>query len=127
MLAGQLDRVQPAEVGVQARLRSLGDVAREYALPCPVRAAALLVLAQSPVIWRGEATDKAGRTGVAISIDSTDGVSRETLILNPATGVLLTHEEIILRNPGKLAGPFPQLRSSTAYIETGRRDTPPGL
>lgn len=124
-LAGQLDQVQPARVGSQARARALGGVAREYVLPCPVRAAALVVLAQSPVIWRGETTDRAGRTGIAISVDSTDGVSRETLILDPATGVLLTHEETILRNPGKLAGPFPQLRSSTAYIETGRRNTTP--
>ncbi|MDG6100503.1 hypothetical protein Daura_03875 [Dactylosporangium aurantiacum] len=124
-LAGQLDLVQPARVGVQARIRALADIAREYALSCPVRAAALLVLAQSPVIWRGDVTDRAGRTGVAVSIDSTDGVSRETLVLDPVTGVLLTHEETLLRNPGKLAGPFPHLRSSTAYIETGRRSTAP--
>lgn len=122
-LAGQLDQVQPGRVGAQARMRALGSIAREYTLPCGVRVAALLVLAQAPAVWRGEATDKAGRTGVAISIDSTDGITRDTLILDPATGVLLTHEETVLRNPGRLAGPFPQLRSSVAFIETGRRAT----
>jgi hypothetical protein len=63
------------------------------------------VLARSPgLIDSGEVTDRAGRPGVAVSLDSaySGAPTRYTLIFNPDTGILLGEEETLLGNPGKL-------------------------
>lgn len=124
-LQAQLGQIQPPEVGPQRTMRAIAAVAGRYHLPCPVRAAMLHLLASAPMIWRGPVIDRTGRAGVAISIDSRDGVGRETLTIDPATGSILAYHELILRNPGKLAGPFPQDRAYTAYLHNGRADTIP--
>ncbi|WP_432982949.1 hypothetical protein [Dactylosporangium sp. CA-233914] len=117
-LAGQLHRMQPPQVGEQAMIRAIARLAQEYTLPCPVRGAVLQVLAGSRVVWRGPVTDRAGRPAVAVSVDSADGVERDTLLLDPGTGVVRGYEELILRNPGKLAGPFPLLFEALVYLTT---------
>lgn len=124
-LLTQLGSIQPPEVGPQRMMRAIANVAGQYHLPCPVRAAMLHILADAPIIWRGPVTDRTGRPGVAISIDGRDGVERDTLTIDPATGSLLAYHELILRNPGKLAGPFPQDRAYTAFVHNGRADTIP--
>jgi hypothetical protein len=124
-LLTQLGRIQPPEVGPQRTMRAIAAVAGRYHLTCPVRAAMLHLLATAPIIWRGPVTDRTGRPGVAVSIDSPDGVGRDTLTIDPATGSILAYHELILRNPGKLAGPFPQDRAYTAFLHNGRADTIP--
>ncbi|MGI5243085.1 hypothetical protein [Dactylosporangium sp. CA-139066] len=121
-LAGQLHRMQPPQVGEQALIRAVARLVEEYTLPCPVRSAVLQVLATSRVVWRGPVTDRAGRPAVAVSVDSADGVERDTLLLDPGTGVVRGYEELVLRNPGKLAGPFPLLFEALVYLTTDWQD-----
>jgi hypothetical protein len=41
---------------------------------------------------QGTQLDRAGRVGVAVSADSDNGTTRDTLIFNAETGVLLSYE-----------------------------------
>lgn len=122
-LRTQLKNLQPPQVGPQAIVRATAALVREYALSCPVRAALLHHLATTTPIWRGEVTDRLGRPGTAISIDDPDGVERDVLIIDPTTGTILAYHELLLRNPGRLAGAFPQDRSYTAFLQNGRSET----
>lgn len=126
-LRTQLADLQPPQVGPQAILRATAALAREYHLPCPVRAALLHQLATTTPTWRGEVADRLGRPGAAISIDDPAGIERDTLIIDPTIGTILAYHELILRNPGKLAGAFPQDRSYTAFLHNGRGDAPPSV
>ncbi|MEV6927072.1 hypothetical protein AB0M46_21565 [Dactylosporangium sp. NPDC051485] len=121
-LTRQLFRVQPPRVGDQALIRAAARLVEEYTLPCPVRAALLQVLATSRVVWRGQVTDRAGRPAVAVSVDDSDGSERDTLLLDPATGAVLGYEDVVLRNPGKLAGPFPLTVKSLLFLSADWRD-----
>jgi hypothetical protein len=70
-----------------------------------VEAAILRLLAKIPhLVNRGTVTDRAGRHGVAVSLNSayTGLETRYTLILDPHTGQLLGYEETLIGPPRKL-------------------------
>ena len=50
----------------------------------------------------GTVRDRAGRTGIALSVTSDNGVSRDLLILDRRTGALLAFEMAAMRDPGRL-------------------------
>jgi hypothetical protein len=73
--------------------RSVHDLSGFYAVPLAARAELLRILANTPgVVWRGETTDRAGRTGVAISVDTPE--AQQVLIFDPRTGELLAWDEV---------------------------------
>ena len=87
------------------------------------RAAALYALADVEGIrWRGETTDRAGRPGVAISVDSASGPGgsvRDVLVYDLA-GELLSHEQITLQPPAGFALPRYTVTAYTLYLESVR-------
>lgn len=105
IIAHQLDIGHPRSIGPVERFVSLTDLALNQPIAPRAQAAILRVLARSPgLIDSGNVTDRAGRPGVAVSLDSAySGLpTRYTLIFNPDTGSLLGEEETLLGNPGKL-------------------------
>jgi hypothetical protein len=73
------------------------------------------------LIWQGPVTDRAGRLGVAVTMDSDHGGTRDTLIFDPYTGRLLAYDLTYLRNPPGYHGPTPRSVSYTLYLDHGRR------
>ncbi|GAA2624707.1 hypothetical protein GCM10010399_65110 [Dactylosporangium fulvum] len=81
------------ERGAQSVFFSVRDVYTVHLIPQQTRARILRILADLPgVAWRGSVTDRAGRTGVGISVDTPD--ARELLIFDPSTGTLLAWDEV---------------------------------
>jgi hypothetical protein len=83
------------------------ELYRSYAVPRQTRAQVLEILASlGQFVWRGQVTDRAGRTGVAISVDHTvpdkdmpddpHDSYQMVLIFNPDTGELLASEFLAL-------------------------------
>ncbi|MFD3511835.1 CU044_5270 family protein [Streptomyces sp. NPDC058657] len=76
------------------------------------RAALLDLLAARPdVKYRGTVTDRSGRTGQAVYVDSDYGglPGRHTLIFDPANGKLLAYEEELTRTAGALNVKIPSV------------------
>jgi hypothetical protein len=75
--------------------RTVADHYQSTAIPRPIRAEILRVLAdQKGFVWRGTVTDRAGRPGVAITADEKDVQS--ILVFDPRTGALLALETVSL-------------------------------
>jgi hypothetical protein len=105
VIAHQLDIGHPRSIGPVERFVSLTDLALNQPIAPRAQSAILRVLARSPgLIDTGNVTDRAGRPGVAVGLDSAySGLpTRYTLIFNPDTGSLLGEEETLLGSPGKL-------------------------
>jgi hypothetical protein len=82
-----------AQHGMQSIFLAVRDLYSIYAVPQQTRAQVLRILADLPGIsWRGAVTDRAGRAGVAISVDT--ATTREILIFDPKTGALLAWDEV---------------------------------
>ncbi|WP_432981901.1 CU044_5270 family protein [Dactylosporangium sp. CA-233914] len=63
------------------------------AVPLATRAELLRILANTAgVVWRGETTDRAGRKGLAVSLD--DERARHVLIFDPRTGEMLAWDDV---------------------------------
>ena len=111
ILAHKIHQGHPSASGAQLTVRTVADI---YGWQLPARdqrAALARVLCDDAraLIWRGAAVDRQGRPGVAVSIDSNRGAIRDLLLLDPATGGVLAYEQVALRNPGALDGPFPRV------------------
>jgi hypothetical protein len=122
IVAHQLDIGHPRSIGPVERFVSLEDLALSQPIPPRAQSAILRVLARSPgLIDSGEVTDRAGRAGVAVSLDSAySGLpTRYTLILDPSTGRLLGDEETLLGNPGKLGVRPRSVIAYTAFLASG--------
>ncbi|BCB82975.1 CU044_5270 family protein [Phytohabitans suffuscus] len=79
--------------GAAAVFFAVRDLYSVYAPPRQSRAQVLRILADLPgVSWRGTVTDRAGRAGVAISVDT--ATTQQILILDPKTGALLAWDEV---------------------------------
>jgi hypothetical protein len=91
---------------------------RERIVPREARAAVLGILADVPGFgWRGEVTDRAERTGVAISYDVPEQNVRFVLAFNSVTGELLSFEFVDLRDG--------QVQFYGLHSETGWTDVAP--
>ncbi|MFC5662958.1 CU044_5270 family protein [Kitasatospora misakiensis] len=125
VLATQLDRGHPAAAGPSERLVAVADVYRSQHIAPQLRAALLRVLAESPELQLdGTTTDRAGRTGVAISATTGTGLPRRhTLVFDPATGSLLDAEQILTSDPGKLNITVPAVVSYQLFLASGRVPT----
>jgi hypothetical protein len=121
VMAKQMNDIQPPAVGEQAVLRATADIYGWHTPDRDQRTAILAVLMDRNLRWRGQAIDRVGRPGVAVSVDSDNGSVRDLLILDPATGQPLAYELVFLRNPGRLTGPFPNVQDYMLYLGHHRR------
>jgi hypothetical protein len=122
VVAHELDLGHPTRIGPVERFVSLTDLALDQPIPPRAQSAILRVLARSPgLIDSGEVTDRAGRPGVAVSLDSAySGLpTRYTLIFNPASGSLLGEEETLLGSAGKLDVRAKSLIAYTVFLASG--------
>lgn len=122
-LRRQLETQEPSSNGPQAAVRSLAAFAQFHHFDLRQRASMLAVLAGVEGIrWRGHTTDRAGRPGFAVTIDTTFGASgsvRDVLVLSPR-GELLSHELIALTPPAGVSVPRYTVTSYTLYLESKR-------
>lgn len=114
ILAHAIDAVYPWSQGGRAGIRA-ADIYSWNAPTRDQRAAIVQILADSTLIWRGTTVDRAGRPGIAVSIDSNQGATRDLLILS-RTGDVLAYEHVALRNPGRLDGPFPKILEDKTFL-----------
>lgn len=73
-------------------LDELYTLFRNQLVPTRLRAAVLLLLAELPRWTHHQATDLAGRTGIAFEMISDQGQDRQVLLIDPHTGQLLAYE-----------------------------------
>lgn len=117
----------PAKNGPVEILIAVTDLARERVLTPELRAAALRALAETPgLTYDGTVTDRLGRSGEAFSMisDHTGLPTKHTLILNPATGVLLGYEQTLTKSAGKLEVRIPAVISYDTYVTAEYGTTP---
>jgi hypothetical protein len=104
ILTRELAVGHPTSIGPVERFVAVTDLALDRPISPRLESAVLRVLARSPgLIDSGEVTDRAGRPGIAVSLDSRySGLpTRYTLIFAPRTARLLGEEETLLGKPGE--------------------------
>jgi len=105
------------QYGAGAACKEVGTLYGRYAVPRRIRADVLRILADVPgFLWRGEVTDRAGRKGVAITLDDREHDQQNLLIFNPTTGELLASEIVSLFAPVRIG-------SYQLILATDRTDT----
>ncbi|MEO6858525.1 MAG: CU044_5270 family protein [Solirubrobacteraceae bacterium] len=124
VLARQLAVGHPASNGPAEKLVAFTDTARQQPIPPPAEAAILRLLARIPgLINSGTVIDRAGRPGIAISLDSaySGAPTRYTLIFDPHTGKLLGEDDTVIRTapalhlrPGSVISYF--MITKTGYV-----------
>lgn len=122
VLLSQLSQAHPIdELGTVELLVAISDLYQEQTPTPAVRAALLDLLAQRrDVLALGEATDRAGRTGLAVAVDSDySGLpTRYIHIYNRDDGRLLATEQVLTERAGMLKVPVPSIKS---YVVFGAR------
>lgn len=124
VLARELALGHPTSIGPVERFVAVTDLALDRPISSQLEAAVLRVLANLPgLIDSGSVTDRAGRTGVAVSLISRRDYpgeyrDRYTLIFAP-TGTLLGEEETLISGTGKLNVRIPAVISYTAFLASG--------
>jgi hypothetical protein len=101
-------------------IEQIGTVWRTQTVPPALQADLLRALAAEPGVRLEEATDRAGRLGIAVSsLDRTSsgGRGRHVLVLDPETGMVLATEDITLGSVGP--GRPPGVSSYTYWVRTG--------
>ncbi|WP_157748200.1 CU044_5270 family protein [Micromonospora echinaurantiaca] len=122
-----LARGHPTENGPAEAIVAITDLARERVLGPSTRANVLRVLATLPgLAYDGEVTDRAGRRGEAFSIESSfSGLpTRYTVIVEPATGHLLSYEQMLTQTAGKLNVRIPAVIGYEMYQKSNYADRP---
>lgn len=99
VLARQLAVGHPASNGPAEKFVAFTDTARQQPIPPPAEAAILRLLARIPgLINSGTVIDRAGRPGIAISLDAAYDRARYTLIFDPHTAQLLGEDDTVIRS-----------------------------
>lgn len=122
ILAGQMHAYDQS-AAPRSLVLTAAEMFRWHPLRSAQRAALIQVLADTDgLIDRGEVTDRAGRRGRAVSVDTTSAGSstRDILVFDPATGRLLDYEQVLLSRPNSSA---PVLLSYTLFLEATRVDS----
>jgi len=117
-LARQLEQSHPVVNGAAERLVAVTDLVAEQPLPPTVRAAVLRYLARTPGLTvDGIVSDRAGRRGVAMHLDTDmSGLpERRSLIVDSQDGRVLGSETTLTQDAGKLNVPIPSVISYTTF------------
>ncbi|GAA4446554.1 hypothetical protein GCM10023170_026860 [Phytohabitans houttuyneae] len=123
VLAFQLADRHPLSEGPRGMLRAVADLYRTHHLDPAQRAAALQVLADTDgVDYRGTVVDRSGRPGVAVSVDSDGGATRDVAIFDPGAGRLLSYERVELVGAATSPSRAPALVAYVLYLNSGRTE-----
>jgi hypothetical protein len=123
LLAFQLADRHPLKEGPRGVLRAVADLYRTHHLDPAQRAAALQVLADTDGIdYRGTVVDRSGRSGVAVSVDSDGGTTRDVAIFDPGAGRLLSYERVALVGAATSPSRSPALVAYVLYLSSGRTE-----
>ncbi|MEV4497754.1 CU044_5270 family protein [Micromonospora arborensis] len=113
---------QPRVNGPKSAVRAVADLYRTTEVSRDVRIAALRFLARADgVLLRGTVTDRLGRQGLAVSVDSDNGGTRDLLVFDQRTGLLLAYESMFLRRPERLPVRVPAVFAYVLYLDQDRR------
>ena len=111
-------------------IEAVGHLFATQPLPPAVRAKVWRLLAAVPeATYRGQTSDRAGRTGDVITLED-DGrahglAGRDVLVIDPATGQLLEADHV-LTEAGKLNIDVPAVITLTVYLDRGYTARPAG-
>lgn len=125
-LVHRLQAAAPASSGPATGFLGLAALADDQPIAPAVQAAILLLLARTPgVINSGTVTDRAGRPGVAVSVDSAGSgqLVRSTLVFAPATGALLEADETLVGDPARSDVRQGAVLAYTTFLATGDVDS----
>ena len=125
VLAQQLQVAHPVANGPAERLVAVQDLYREQPLTPQVRAAVLRFVAATPGLEvTGMVLDRAGRTGLAVHLDSSLGglPNVETMVIDPADGRVLAAETRLTETAGALNVRVPSVISYESYLEAAYVD-----
>jgi hypothetical protein len=118
-LAEQLAEGHPARNGPAERFVAVTDAYQHVPIAPAVRAAMLRYLAATDgLVLVGDVTDRVGRPGIAVALDSDYGglPTRYTVIVDPGSGRVLGFEETLTQDAGKLNVAIPSVISYTSYL-----------
>jgi len=125
ILAGQFDEHQPLRNGPQSTIRAVADMYKQHPFNPDQIAAALRVLADTDgLVDRGPIIDRANRPGIAISVDSDAGATRDIAVFDPHSGALLSYERVALISPPRTPVRAPAVIAYVLYLKHGRTDQP---
>lgn len=111
----RLEDRHPARLGPVRCLRAVTDLIDTYPLDTAQRAAVLRLLAGCDgITYRDQARDRNRRPGIAISADDSENDTRDTLIIDPATGAILAREV------ARIDTPDPTVTEQILYLDAGR-------
>jgi hypothetical protein len=123
VLAFQLADRHPLKEGPRGMLRAVADLYRSHHLDPVQRAAALQVLADTDGIdYQGTVVDRSGRSGVAVSVDSDGGTTRDVAVFDPGAGRLLSYERVALVGAATSPSRSPALVAYVLYLNSGRAE-----
>ncbi|MBB5868590.1 hypothetical protein F4553_001969 [Allocatelliglobosispora scoriae] len=109
---------KPSPLPPMSVLRTLADMCRYHVLNPTQRAAVLLALAKAGgLIYRGIVTDRGGRRGLAVSLDTDDHTLRQVLVFDRDNGSLLSREQITLVADDDLRLPAGSVTAYVLYLE----------
>ncbi len=123
ILRSQLKVGHPARLGPAEVMTAAEDLYSEQPLSPAVRAAILQVIGALPGLrYDGTVTDRAGRHGIAVSLDAAfSGLpTRYVMIFSPASGQLLDAEQILTKTAGRLHVAIPSVIAYTVYLSAKR-------
>lgn len=109
----------PQQNGPSETLVAWEDLSRELVPDSVTRANLLRVVSNLPgLVYDGHVIDRSGRPGLAFSItDDRNGLpTRHVVVVDPKTGVLLAHEDILTTTPGKLNVKIPAVIDYETYL-----------
>jgi hypothetical protein len=103
VLRRQLAVGHPTSDGPQEQMVAFTDLASRQPIPLASESGILRLLSRiHGLVNQGNVIDRAGRHGIAVSLDSTLLGDRYTLIFDPRDGQLLGFEQTLIRPPPKL-------------------------
>ena len=117
---GRDDRGIPDHVD---RTERAVDIFRDYgSVPPALQAALWRVLADQRLTHHGTIVDRAGRGGLAFTIESDHSglPTRYLLVGDPETGGLLSFEKVLTERAGKLKVRIPSVVSCEIFVTAGR-------
>lgn len=121
LLAVQLNEHQPFVDGPQAPVRAVVDMNKYHCLDAAHRAATLRVLADTDGLrWHGSITDRAGRPGLTVTVNSDNESTRDVMVFDPDTGRLLSYERLMPLGPATSPVRTPAVIDYVLFLHASR-------
>ena len=129
VLARALNALDPSRTGPEATMIDAQDLYSARYVPLPARAAVLRMLAATRgLTFHERITDRLGRTGFAVSLDTDTRDApalRHRLTFDPVTGQLLAYQQDLTAREPDLKVPAGQVYLYNLFIDQHRSNTIP--